>query len=417
MTVLAHKHLVLGLTGGIACYKSAELLRRLQEHGASVDVVMTEAATRFIAPATLQALSGRAVHTGLWAGGDDNGMAHINLARRAHAILIAPASAHTLAQLAHGLAGDLLSTLCLARGACPLLVAPAMNREMWEHPATQRNVRQLRQDGVHILGPGAGAQACGETGAGRMLEPHQILAEVMAFFQPKTLAGKRVLITAGPTQERIDPVRVISNRSSGKTGYAIAQAAFEAGAQVTLISGPTALPVPWGVEAIVVESARQMHAAVMAHAGGADIFIAVAAVADWYVANASGDKLKKTPDATDGSPPVLKFAPNPDILAEVVRLPNAPWCVGFAAETRDLHAHAQTKRQRKGIPLLVGNLAQSVLHQDDTTLVLFDDEGVHPLTDKPVHKLEAARQLVQHIARRYEASRQKNAIPSKLRQE
>jgi len=396
---LANKRLVLGLTGGIACYKSAELLRRLQEHGASVDVVMTEAATRFITPTTMQALSGRPVHTDLCTGAEDNGMAHINLARRAHAILIAPASANMLAQLAHGLAGDLLSTLCLARGACPLLVAPAMNREMWQHPATQRNVRLLQEDGVHILGPGSGDQACGETGLGRMLEPQQILAEVIAFFQPKVLAGKRVLITAGATQERIDPVRIISNRSSGKTGYAIAQAAFEAGAQVTLVSGSTALPVPHGVHCLPVQSARQMHAAVMAHVGGTDIFIAVAAVADWYVANASDVKLKKTPDAPDGSPPVLEFAPNPDILADVARLPDAPWCVGFAAETRDLHLHAEIKRQRKGVPLLVGNLAQNVLEQDDTTLVLFDEHGTHPLAQ--MSKQAAARQLVQEIAGRY----------------
>jgi len=401
---LANKRLVLGLSGGIACYKSAELLRRLQEHGAQVDVVMSQAATRFITPTTMQALSGHPVHTSLWASGtpdacDDvsrNGMAHINLSRSAHAILIAPASADLLAQLAHGLAGDLLTTLCLARGQCPLLLAPAMNREMWQHPATQRNVRRLLEDGVHILGPGSGDQACGETGLGRMLEPPQILAEIIAFFQPKVLAGKRVLITAGATQERIDPVRVISNRSSGKTGYAIARAAFEAGAQVTLVSGATALPVPHGVHCLPVESARQMHATVMQHAPQADIFIAVAAVADWYVANAADAKLKKTPD---GSPPVLEFAPNPDILFEVARLPDAPWCVGFAAETSDLHAHAQSKRQRKGVPLLVGNLAQNVLEQDDTTLVLFDEYGAHPLPQ--MSKAAAARQLMQEIARRY----------------
>jgi len=398
---LAGKRLVLGLTGGIACYKSAELLRRLQERGASVEVVMTEAAQRFISPTTMQALSGRPVHTSLWAARDDtpNAMAHINLGRRADAILIAPASAHCLAQLAHGLAGDLLTTLCLARGTCPLLLAPAMNREMWEHPATQRNVCQLRQDGGHILGPGLGDQACGETGPGRMLEPQEILAEVVAFFQPKILAGKRVLMTAGPTQERIDPVRVISNRSSGKTGYAIAQAAFEAGAQVTLVSGPTALPVPHGVHCVAVHSARQMHAAVMQHAGQADIFIAVAAVADWYVANARDDKLKKTPDAPDGKPPVLEFAPNPDILADVARLPDAPWCVGFAAETSHLHEHAQTKRLRKGVPLLVGNLAQDVLEQDTTSLVLFDAHGAQPLPT--MNKTAAARQLMHEIARRY----------------
>lgn len=399
MPDLDHKRIVLGLTGGIACYKSAELLRRMQDHGARIDVVMTEAATHFITATTMQALSGRPVFTDAWDARMPNSMAHINLSRDADAILIAPASADAMARLANGLANDLLSTLCLARGGCPLLLAPAMNREMWEHPATQRNLRQLREDGVHILGPGNGDQACGETGDGRMLEPHQILAEVIAFFQPKTLAGRRVLITAGPTMERIDPVRVISNRSSGKTGYAIAQAAFEAGADVTLISGPTALDTPYGVRRIDVESARQMHEAVMAQATQSDIFISVAAVADWHVVNASDDKLKKSPD---NAPPALEFAPNPDILAEVARLPKGPWCVGFAAETSRLHEHAQAKRERKGVPLLVGNLAQDVMHVDDTTMVLFDTQGAHPLPKLP--KRDAARQLVGVIAQRYAAA-------------
>lgn len=399
MPDLDQKRIVLGLTGGIACYKSAELLRRMQDQGARIDVVMTEAATHFITPTTMQALSGRPVFIDAWDARMPNSMAHINLSRDADAILIAPASADAMARLAHGLANDLLSTLCLARGDCPLLLAPAMNREMWEHPATQRNLRQLREDGVLILGPGHGDQACGETGDGRMLEPHEILAETVAFFQPKVLAGKRVLITAGPTMERIDPVRVISNRSSGKTGYALAQAAFEAGADVLLISGPTALPTPYGVKRIDVESARQMHQAVLSQASRSDIFISVAAVADWHVVNASDDKLKKS---ADNAPPTLAFAPNPDILAEVARLPDGPWCVGFAAETSKLHEHAQAKRERKGVPLLVGNLAQDVMHVDDTTLVLFDAHGAHPLPT--LSKREAAQELVRVIAQRHAAA-------------
>ncbi|MFA7625341.1 MAG: bifunctional phosphopantothenoylcysteine decarboxylase/phosphopantothenate--cysteine ligase CoaBC [Pusillimonas sp.] len=395
---LDNKRIVLGLSGGIACYKTAELLRRLQDQGGVADVVMTDAATHFMTPTTFQALSGRPVYTSAWDTRIPNSMAHINLTRGADAILIAPASADLIAKLVHGLADDLLTTLCLARGACPLLVAPAMNREMWEHPATQRNIRQLADDGVIILGPGCGDQACGETGDGRMLEPHQLLAELVAFFQPKVLAGRHVLITAGPTAERIDPVRVISNRSSGKTGYALAQAAREAGANVTLVSGPTALPCPWGVERINIESARQMHAAVMQHTGQADIFIAVAAVADWHVANAADHKIKKVEGQASSGPPALQFAPNPDILAEVAALPDGPWCVGFAAETENLHEYAAAKRRRKGIPLLVGNLAQDAMDGDTTTFILFDDNGAHP--QPKLHKLQAARALIQAIAQR-----------------
>lgn len=395
---LDNKRIVLGLSGGIACYKTAELLRRLQDQGGVADVVMTDAATHFMTPTTFQALSGRPVYTSAWDTRIPNSMAHINLSRGADAILIAPASADLIAKLVHGLADDLLTTLCLARGACPLLVAPAMNREMWEHPATQRNIRQLADDGVIVLGPGCGDQACGETGDGRMLEPHQLLAELIAFFQPKVLAGRHVLITAGPTAERIDPVRVISNRSSGKTGYALAQAAREAGATVTLVSGPTALPCPWGVERISIESARQMHAAVMQHTGQADIFIAVAAVADWHVANAADHKIKKVEGQASSGPPALQFAPNPDILAEVAALPDGPWCVGFAAETENLHEYAAAKRRRKGIPLLVGNLAQDAMEGETTTFILFDDNGAHP--QPKLHKLQAARALIQAIAQR-----------------
>jgi len=393
---LADKRIVLGLTGSVACYKSADLTRRLLEHGATVDVAMSEAAMRFITPVTLQALSGRPVYSDAWDARAANNMAHINLTRGADAVLVAPASADFMAKLAHGAADDLLTMLCLAR-TCPLLVAPAMNREMWAHPATRRNAAQLRADGVHVLGPGHGAQACLETGDGRMLEPQQLLAELIAFFQPKRLAGRRVLITAGPTVEPIDPVRVISNRSSGKTGYALARAAAEAGAGVTLVSGPTALAVPWGVTRIDVQTAGQMRDAVMVHCVDADIFIAVAAVADWRGANASAQKLKK--DAS-GTVPALMFAPNPDILAEVAARPDAPWCVGFAAETEHLTDHAQVKRVKKGVPLLVGNLAQHTLGGEVIAMTLFDVHGAHAL---PVaDKLTAARRLIAEIAQRYD---------------
>lgn len=395
MMELANKRIVLGLTGGIACYKVAEFVRRAIEQGATIDVVMTEAATHFITPVTMQALSGRPVYLDAWDARVPNNMAHINLTRGADAILIAPASTDFMAKLAHGLADDLLSTLCVARGACPLLVAPAMNREMWLNPATQRNAALLRQDGIHFLGPAEGEQACGETGSGRMVEPDQILAELVAFFQPKTLAGRRVLITAGPTSERIDPIRVITNRSSGKTGYAIARAAHEAGAEVTLVSGPTALPCPHGVQRINVESARQMHAAVMQHAAEHDIFIGVAAVADWHVVNAGEQKIKKT---ESGGAPQLEFAQNPDILAEVAAMRGGPWCVGFAAETENLQEHAEAKRRRKGVPLLVGNLAQNVMDADSTEFILFEDRGQTVLSPQP--KLQAARALIDAISQR-----------------
>src|SRR5690606_21980370 len=323
------------------------------DHGAQVDVVMTEAATHFITPTTMQALSGRPVWLDAWDARAPNSMAHITLTRGAAAVLIAPASTDFMAKLAHGHADDLLSTLCVARGGVPLLIAPAMNHEMWTHPATQRNARQLRTDGVVLLGPGEGEQACGETGSGRMLEPDQILRALIAHFQPTALAGQRVLITAGPTSEPIGPVRVLTNRSSGKMGYAVARAAAEAGAKVELVSGPTALDTPDGVQRINVETAAQMHHEVMDRAPQAEIFIAVAAVADWAIAQPSTQKIQKQ---ADGQAPRLEFTQNPDILADVARLPGGPWCVGFAAETENLNDHAQAKRQRKQIPLLVGNL-------------------------------------------------------------
>lgn len=390
---LQGKRIVLGLSGGIACYKSAELVRRMIDLGATVDVVMTDAATHFITAVTMQALSGRPVFLDAWDARIPNNMPHIDLTRGADAILIAPASADFMAKLVQGRADDLLSTLCLAR-ACPLLVAPAMNREMWAAAPTQRNVEQLKTDGVKILGPGNGDQACGETGDGRMLEPAQLLAEMVGFFQPKLLSGKRVMITAGPTVEPIDPVRVISNRSSGKTGYALARAAWEAGAEVTLISGPTALSAPYGVTRFDVQTAQQMHDAVLSRVSDQDIFISVAAVADWRVEHVATDKLKKNA----GQPPVLSFVANPDILATVARLPKAPWCVGFAAETERLSEFAHEKRLRKGIPMLIGNLAQHVMDADHTTVSIFDINGEHPIPSSG--KQDIARQLIHAISTR-----------------
>lgn len=391
---LADKRIVIVMTGGVACYKVAELVRRMQDHGATVDVVMTDAATHFMTPVTMQALSGRHVYVDAWDARPANNMAHINLTRGADAILVAPASADFMAKLAHGMADDLASTLCLAR-ECPLLVAPAMNLQMWLAAPTQRNVARLREDGIAVLGPGSGSQACGETGDGRMLEPDELLAGLIAFFQPKSLAGRRVLITAGPTSEPIDPVRVLTNLSSGKMGYAIARAAAEAGASVCLVSGPTALPVPHGVRRVNVQSARDMLRAVQAEAAHSDVFVAVAAVADWRVKSASASKLKKTEGA---ALPVLELETNPDILATIATAPSAPYCVGFAAETENLVQYAEDKRRRKRLPLLVGNIAQHVLGADDTSLVLFDDEGNHALPRLP--KLAAARRLIAEIARR-----------------
>lgn len=395
MNELHGKRIVLGLTGGVACYKSAELVRRLLEHGATLEVVMTESACRFVTPTTFQALSGKPVHTDLWDDRAHNSMAHINLTRNADAVLVAPATANFMAKLSHGLADDLLSTLCLASNI-PLLVAPAMNREMWLAPATQRNVAQLRADGVQILGPGTGLQACGETGDGRMLEPDGLVSALVAHFQPKLLSGLRVLLTAGPTCEPIDPVRMITNRSSGKTGYAIALAAAQAGAEVTLVSGPTSLPCPPDVTRVDVQTALQMHAAVMQRVDACDIFVAVAAVADWRVSQPSVEKLKK--DDT-GTPPELEFELNPDILKEVASRSNAPWCVGFAAETTLVPEQAEKKRQRKGVPLLIANLAQHVMDADHTTVELFHDQGMTSLATGT--KQAVAREIVAQIAKRY----------------
>lgn len=383
-------HLVLGLTGGIAAYKSAELLRLLMKQGYDVQVAMTEAACHFITPTTMQGLSGKPVYTDQWDARMPNSMAHINLSREATAIVVAPASADFIAKLAHGLADDLLSTLCLARN-CPLLIAPAMNREMWLNPATQRNITQLLADGVQVLGPDNGIQACGEEGVGRMLEPAQLAQHITAFFQPKLLSGKKVLITAGPTYEAIDAVRGITNSSSGKMGYAIAQAAVEMGAEVTLVSGPTALAAPLQANKIDVKSAAQMYDAVMKNVADCDIFIGVAAVADYRVAQPSEQKIKKSCASL-----TLELIANPDILAQVASLPNPPFCVGFAAESENLAEYAEQKRCAKRLPLLVGNLAQQAIGSDDNELILFDDNGSHALPR--ADKLTLARQLMQHIA-------------------
>ncbi|MBX3592451.1 MAG: bifunctional phosphopantothenoylcysteine decarboxylase/phosphopantothenate--cysteine ligase CoaBC [Burkholderiaceae bacterium] len=394
---LQGKRIVLGITGGVAAYKAAELARELQRAGARVQAVMTEAATRFVGPATFQALTGEPVFTDQWDTRIANSMAHIELSRAADAILVAPATADFLAKVAHGLADDLLSTLCLAR-ECPLLVAPAMNRQMWLNPATQRNVAQLAADGVAILGPDSGDQACGETGMGRMLEPPDLVAELADFLAPKPLAGRRVLLTAGPTYEPIDPVRGITNLSSGKMGFAIARACRAAGAQVTLVAGPTALATPRGVERIAVRTAQQMHDAVMVALDAAprtDVFVAVAAVADWRVAHPSERKLKKS-GAHDV--PKLEFVQNPDILAGVAQRPDAPWCVGFAAESEDLEANGQAKRAAKGVPLLVANIGHATFGRDDNELLLIDEHGSRRLPR--ADKAQLARALVAEIALR-----------------
>lgn len=394
---LAGRHIVLGLSGGIACYKSAELTRELVKAGATVQVVMTEAAEHFITPATMQALSNRNVYTSQWDLREPNGMAHINLTRQADAVLVAPASADFLAKLVHGAADDLLSLMCLARpiDKCPLLVAPAMNREMWAHPATQRNLKQLVADGTTILGPGTGDQACGEIGDGRMLEPEELRDEMIAFFQPKTLRGKRLLITAGPTFEAIDPVRGITNLSSGKMGFAIARAAQEAGAEVTLVAGPVHLPTPRGVRRIDVRSAQQMYDAVLPAAPLNDVFVATAAVADWRPATLSDHKIKKNGNKVA---PTFELTENPDILAAVAKLPHRPYCVGFAAESHDLLKHAQEKLVRKNVPLIVGNLGPATFGRDDNALMLVDANGHRELAQ--ADKLTLARQLVAEIASR-----------------
>jgi len=401
MSTLAGKHIVLGLSGGIAAYKSAELCRALVKAGVTVQVVMTSAAEQFMTAVTLQALSGRPVYTSQWDAREANNMAHINLSRGADAIVVAPASADFLSKLLHGGADELLSLMCLARpiDQVPLIVAPAMNREMWSNPATQRNVAQLKADGVHVLDVGQGDQACGETGDGRMLEAEEILEDLQAFFSPKLLAGKTVLVTAGPTYEAMDPVRGITNLSSGKMGFALARAARMAGAQVTLVSGPVHLATPRGVHRWDVQSARQMLDAVQQHVDAAQVFISTAAVADWRPATQAEQKIKK---AGSDRTPSLTFVENPDILATVAQQPRALsgelFCVGFAAESHDLLAHTTAKRLRKGVPLLVGNIGPATFGQDDNALLLVDEAGARELPHASKHDLAGA--LVADIARR-----------------
>jgi phosphopantothenoylcysteine decarboxylase / phosphopantothenate---cysteine ligase len=396
---LAGRHIVLGLSGGIACYKAADFARELVKAGATVQVVMSEAAEHFITATTMQALSGRAVFTSQWDARAAGSMAHIDLTRAADAVVVAPASADLIAKLAHGRADDLLSLMCLARPVtqCPLLLAPAMNREMWAHPATQRNLAQVRADGATVLGPGNGDQACGEVGDGRMLEPAELLADVVAFFQPKLLAGKRVLVTAGPTFEPLDPVRGITNRSSGKMGFAIARAAAEAGADVTLVAGPVALETPRGVRRVDIGTGQQMFDAVLQLAPTQHVFVATAAVADWRAAQPAERKIKKT---AANELPRFELTENPDILAAVARLPadTRPYCVGFAAESHDLLKHAREKRERKGVPLIVANLGPATFGRDDNALTLVDAQGERELPR--ADKLTLARQLVADIAAR-----------------
>ena len=388
---LKGKRILLGITGGIAAYKAAELVRLLVKAGADVRVAMTEAATRFITPVTLQALSGQPAWTDLWDARVPDNMGHIELSRDRELMVVAPASADFMAKLAHGLADDLLSTLCVAR-RCPLMLAPAMNVEMWDNPATQRNVRALREDGIFLSGPASGGQACGELGMGRMTEPAEVLADIQALFQPKRFAGKRVLVTAGPTEEPIDPVRVITNSSSGKMGYAVARAAREAGAEVTLVSGPVTLAAPAGVSRVSVRTAHEMFDAVKKRAGRCDIFFSVAAVADYKAKNPSVRKIKKG----NGRGMTLELDENPDILAYVAGLKNPPFCVGFAAESEKLAKHAMEKRAKKKVPLFAANLAQEAIGSDDNAITLYDEHGEHALGRGP--KLELARKLLEHVA-------------------
>jgi phosphopantothenoylcysteine decarboxylase / phosphopantothenate---cysteine ligase len=381
--------IVLGITGGIAAYKAAELVRLLVKANIEVQVVMTQAASQFITSTTMQALSGKPVFISMWDNSIANGMPHIELSRDADAILIAPASADFIAKLVHGGADDLLSTLCLAR-YCPLLVAPAMNKQMWENPATQRNIAQLLADKVSVFGPAAGEQACGEVGLGRMLEPEEILAELQAFFTPKLFAGKRILITAGATLEMIDPVRAITNLSSGKMGYALAQVAVNMGAEVTLVSGSSNLHAPKHLNYVQVSSAEHMYQAVMQHIQHQDIFIGVAAVADYTPTQKSSQKIKKSVQSLS-----LALSPTKDILKDVASLPNPPFCAGFAAESEHVVEYAQQKRLAKKLPLIVANQVSSAIGSDDNQVTLIDDNGTHSLP--LASKTEVAHAILKHI--------------------
>lgn len=395
MQSLTDKRILLGITGGIAAYKSAELVRRLRDHGAEVRVVMTPAAAEFITPLTLQALSGNPVHTDLLDHAAEAAMGHIELARWADAVVIAPATANFIARLSNGLADDLLSTLCLATAA-PLLVAPAMNRQMWQNPATQENISRLQARGVTLLGPGSGAQACGETGPGRLIDPEELVQAIVSAGRTNRLAGVSVLVSAGPTREFIDPVRYISNRSSGRMGYAMAKAAEEAGAAVTLVSGPVSLTPPARVRVIDITSSGQMHSEILAAAATCDIFISSAAVADYRTREALPNKMKKK-----DSHPVLRLEKTPDILAEVAALPDAPFTVGFAAETENLHDNAKQKLKSKNLDMIAANRVGDGLGFDveENALEVFWPGGTRSLGTAPKENL--ARQLMEIIVARY----------------
>ncbi len=395
---LERVRVLLGVGGGIAAYKAADLVRRLRDAGAEVRVVLTESAARFVTPLTFQALSGNPVRTSLWDEAAEAAMGHIELARWAEEILIAPATADLLARLAHGRADDLLSTLVLA-SAAPVSVAPAMNQQMWAQAATRANVEILRQRGVRVFGPDAGSQACGDVGEGRLLEPMALVGELLSARGPRPLLGVRVMVSAGPTYEDIDPVRFIGNRSSGRMGFAVAAAAVAAGAHVRLVAGPVALPTPPGVERVDVRSARQMRDAVVAAAGDTDIFISAAAVGDYRPQTLSATKLKKS-----GKPLALDLVQNPDILSEVSEMPERPFLVGFAAETDDLERYARDKLERKGLDMIAANRVGGDLGFEcsDNALTLLWSDGREELgqADKRV----LARSLVERIAARFNAA-------------
>ncbi|HDP88452.1 MAG TPA: bifunctional phosphopantothenoylcysteine decarboxylase/phosphopantothenate--cysteine ligase CoaBC [Thioalkalivibrio sp.] len=408
MSSLARKHILLGVTGGIAAYKAAELTRRLRQAGAEVRVAMTAAAQGFVTPLTFQALSGHPVHTDLMDPAAEAAMGHIELARWADAVLVAPCTADFMARLVQGEADDLLATLCLASRA-PLALAPAMNPQMWAHPATRANREALAERGVTLLGPAAGEMACGETGEGRMLEPEALLAGLAELFETGRLAGRRVVVTAGPTREPIDPVRYISNRSSGRMGFAVAEAAAEAGAEVVLIAGPVALETPARVTRVDVETAAQMHAAVMKAVPGADVFIATAAVADYRVEGVAAQKIKKTGETLE-----LRLTRNPDILADVAAREPRPFVVGFAAETERLIEHAREKLDRKGLDLIAANPVGEGqgFDTEDNCLELLWAGGQRSLPR--ARKSRLARELVAVIAERLGAETGK-VIPLKHR--
>ena len=398
MGTLVHKRVVLGVTGGIAAYKSADLARRLQEAGADVRVVMTQAAIEFITPLTMQAVSGHPVHLHMLDAEAESGMGHIELARWADVVLVAPASANFVAKLAHGRADDLLSTLCLATEA-HVAIAPAMNQQMWQNAATQANLTTARKNGVIVFGPASGSQACGEVGPGRMLEPTELVLLTSELFTTRSLDGANVVVTAGPTWEAIDPVRGITNRSSGRMGYAVAEAAAEAGARVVLVSGPVALPDPPHMTVVRVTSAQEMHAAVHKHISHCDIFIGVAAVCDYRPKRTAAQKIKKSADTM-----TIELVKNEDILASVAALTPAPFTVGFAAETENVERYARAKLKDKAVDLIAANdvsAKESGFESDYNRLLLVDQHSVVELPRQ--HKTQLARALIEHVAQRYHA--------------